>query len=429
MLATDASRELAIYIAAGLIALGATAWIALGAISRLVAPRYRGLIPWARLALGIAILASVVVPLAALFLLSIPLSFIVCFIISPMAILEYERWRREAVFGLILTSFRRGIPLEAAFSTFAGRLGPAFRKRATRFIDRLQRGEPMADALCATPGLVPRECVPLLVMSIESGAVAGGKPAALAAAQSMVNTRRELDAVRQAIAGKVFYLLGVMTFMLLMAVFLSWRIIPTFEKIHDDFGATMPRMSQLVVNLSHQGGWLALAAFLALLGLFIFAILRLAYGIPIDPPGVGRMLRPLDRAAVLEAMSIGVDCRRPLPDTLAIVARTFPKKSLRRPLWRVHDAVARGADWIDSMVEARILRPTDAALLRSAAAAGNLPWAMRALADSSRRLFIYRTNVLLQIAFPIAIFALACVVGFVVIGLFMPLIRLVVALT
>ncbi len=429
MLAIDVSYDFAIYIAAGLVALGAVAWIALGVISRLVRPKHREFIGWARLVLGIAIMISVAAPLLFLVVLSIPLLFVVTVIIVPMVLLQCARSRREDVLDLIVTSFRRGIPLEATFSAFAGQLGGGFQDRARRFARRIRQGEPMADALYATPGLVPSEAVPLLVMSLESGAVAGSRPAALATAQSMVTSRRDLDAVRQTIAGKVFYLLGLMAFMLLITVFLSWRIIPSFENIYDDFDANLPRMSQLVVHLVHQARWFTPLAFLGLFGVFAYAIVRLGYGIPIDLPGVGRMLRPLDRAALLEAMSIGVECGRPLPDTLAVVAKTYPKESLRQPLWQAYDSVARGADWIDSLLEARILRPADAALLRSAAAAGNLPWAMRALADSTRRLFVYRTNVLLQILFPIAIFAIACVIGFVVIGLFMPLIRLVVALT
>ncbi|MDY0167026.1 MAG: type II secretion system F family protein [Thermoguttaceae bacterium] len=427
MLPDSISLNFAIHIAAGLLAVGAVVWIALGVIERRVRVERREMIAVTRVVLGIAIVALMAAPLLFFLVLGIPVLFVVAGIVVPMVVLQRTRARREAMFDLIVTSFRRRIPLETTLPAFGGHLGQGIKRRAHDLSDKLRHGDPLGDALRTTPGLIPREALPLLAVSVESGALAGDQPEA--AAHSIMNARRQMETVRQSTAGKVFYLLGVLAFMVLVGLFFALKIAPRIERVFDEFDLALPRMSQFVLTVMHQGVWASPFALLALFGLFVYAVVRLGYGIPLDLPGVGHLLRPLDKAAVLEAMSIGMECNRPIPETLAILARTYPKASLRHPLWQAHDRVANGADWIDSLLANRIIRRPDAALLRSAAAAGNLPWAMRAVADSSRRLFTYRTNVLLQIAFPIAICVLACVVAVVVVGLFMPLIRLIVGLT
>ncbi len=429
MFPNHTTLEAAIYVAAGILSVGAVIWIALGAVSRHASLKHRAFLVRLRLVLGIVSLLSVIMPFLFFFVLGVPLLFVLFVIIVPMVVIQYFRSRRDAVFGLLIASFRHGIPLETTLSAFAGYLGWGGRWRVQCLSNRLQQGEPIAEALCATPGLIPRDAQPLLAVGVESGALTGSQSTALATIQSIIDAKQQLTTTRQLIAGKAFYLLGLMTFMLLIGAFIAWKIIPAYEWIHEDFGTTMPLMSQAVVNLNDQVKGLLPLAFLAVFGLFAYAVLRLAYGIPLDLPGIGRALRSLDKAAILEALSIGIECNRPLPETLAIVARTYPKMKFRRLLWQVHDRVAQGADWIDSLLASRIIRRADAALLRSAATAGNLPWAMRAVARSSRRVLAYRANIVLQIAFPIAVCVLACVVAFVVIGLFMPLLYWIWALT
>ena len=59
---------------------------------------------------------------------------------------------------------------------------------------------------------------------------------------------------------------------------------------------------------------------------------------------------------------------------------------------------------------------------------GNLPWAMREMADSNRRRFAYRLQAMVQTLFPPAMILLGLIVMFIVVALFLPLVALIRAL-
>jgi len=56
---------------------------------------------------------------------------------------------------------------------------------------------------------------------------------------------------------------------------------------------------------------------------------------------------------------------------------------------------------------------------------GNLPWAMREMADSNRRRFAYRLNAILQVLFPLTLGIIGLVVCLYVTACFLPLITLI----
>jgi type II secretory pathway component PulF len=96
---------------------------------------------------------------------------------------------------------------------------------------------------------------------------------------------------------------------------------------------------------------------------------------------------------------------------------------------RISGELAGGAHWIDALRRAKLISAADAAVLAAAQRAGNLPWALEEMADSVIRRQSYRLQVAMNLIFPPALLAVGATIGLFAIGLFMPLVTLVQALT
>ena len=114
---------------------------------------------------------------------------------------------------------------------------------------------------------------------------------------------------------------------------------------------------------------------------------------------------------------------------LETLAAHYPTAWVRRRLARVRDDVQAGADWIESLRYRGVVRASDAEVIRSAGAVGNLSWALSELADTIERRLAARANVLVQTFFPLAVVMLGVVVFFVAVGYFIPLVQLITELS
>ncbi len=87
--------------------------------------------------------------------------------------------------------------------------------------------------------------------------------------------------------------------------------------------------------------------------------------------------------------------------------------------------MAAGGDWRDSLRDARFVSSAEQSLLKSAEAAGNLPWALRTVAARQEKRVVYRLAAAVQVLYPILIVMLGALVAFFVVSLFIPLVKLV----
>jgi type II secretory pathway component PulF len=116
---------------------------------------------------------------------------------------------------------------------------------------------------------------------------------------------------------------------------------------------------------------------------------------------------------------------QPLPKTVAALAGCYPKWSIRR---RLHDLLVdltRGMDCAASMRARGLISDADVAVLHAAERVGNLPWAMREIADGTRRRLAYRLQAWLQVLFPAAIVVFGVLVMLFYLSYFVPLLSLI----
>jgi type II secretory pathway component PulF len=372
----------------------------------------------------------------ALALFVLPYVLLVVVIFSPvLAVIGVAvfllTWRRRqiaresALLWALAAAAERFIPLVPAIEAFADEHRGMWSRRARYLAHMLRLGVPLPEAVQRSPGVIPREAAPLVRIGYESGNLA---PALRRAAAASSLHSPELHSL----TAKLVYLCALPIFFLLIATFVFIKIVPAYTKIFEDFDTELPSVTLSLISVSeivYDFWYLAMPLYFAFLAMAVYSLLRYTGWVTWNPPGIQRLARRYDTAAILDALALVAESQRPMTDGLATLARTYPSYAIRRRLQLAWEDVTAGADWREALLARQLINRADFAVLGAAGRVGNLGWALGELADSSRRRLTYRLHALVQVLFPLAIGLVGLTVMFFVVGLFLPLVALIQSLT
>jgi type II secretory pathway component PulF len=333
--------------------------------------------------------------------------------------------RQEALLGVLAIAAEHNMPLAPAVAAFAHQYRGLAHRRAMDLAAHLNWGDALPDALAHTRGLVSREAGLLAWVGQASGLL----PKAL---RTAISSRSANLPIWIAIASRLSYILVVLLAMQAILSFILYYIIPKFEVVFKEFGLGLPRITVKVIDASHAIIRYAsplLLLPLAEVGLLIFIPLSfLAWG-DFRVPLFDRALRRRHTALVLRALSLIVEGNKPLALGFSTLADHYPTYWVRSKLIRADWEVRQGVDWIEALWRQGLVRATDAEVLASASAAGNLAWALAELANTSERRFATRFQAFVQTLFPLVVITLGVVALIVAAGFFVPLVQLIQRLT
>jgi type II secretory pathway component PulF len=206
---------------------------------------------------------------------------------------------------------------------------------------------------------------------------------------------------------------------------------PRMMRIAHDMGVPLPSLTQ---GLMESGR--VLSDYAPALVAVVAGVMALLVVLIVSPsarwycPGLGRLQRLSVRSWVLQMLAILLEGGRPAPEALALLAEPGSMGGLvRRRLDRAHAAVCGGEPLAEGLHGAGLLPRTAIPLVKSAEAAHNVPWALAALgeqmADRAAR-GARRASLLL---FTTAVFAVGVLVALLVMGMFLPLVKLLTEMT
>ncbi len=346
---------------------------------------------------------------------------VVAVIVIAEIFVKHHRARQRALLGLLAAAVERSLPLVSVAAAFSREGSGRFARRTRRLADHLLDGTSLPDALDTVGGLVPAGALPV----IRAGHQAGALAAALRQVSAAPNARNRLWT---SLSGKLLYFCGLATVGLVILTFIMVNIIPAFRKILADFETDLPVMTELLIAVSRtvvEYRSVLSPFFMAAGCLLVYSVLRYVGVIHWDLPGFGWVVRRLDTAVIFDVLAMAAEHQSPLRKAIAVLSNSYHKTAIRRRLRGVLLDIESGVDWMDSFLRHGLAKQADVAVLRAAQRVGNLPWALREMADSSRRRLAYRLYAILQLTFPVVVLVCGVLVMFIVVSLFLPLIELI----
>jgi protein transport protein HofC len=349
------------------------------------------------------------------------------FVGTALLVLAAIRWtsrfqahRAQLLWFLALT-IRKQRPLAAELATWAKSHPGANRERLLAVARAMSKGSTLADALDAQPKLLPAAVVLSIRVAEQTGRLADVlRDLALQQTKSLRG-----DAVSSA-AGSCLYLWVMMAMGINIVMFLMYFIVPKFKAIFNGFGTELPSVTVALINMADffVNYWFVFGPLFLWIPLQTFgeAFSRgwsetrlswlLGFGRRAEVP---RLLRRLHDA---------VAAKQPWQTALQPMVLHHHQADIRGRLERVLGRVSAGMGIWTALREVGLLSARDVGLLEVSERAGNLPWALTALAQAKERRMVHRRRVAEAVCVPICVITFGLLVGFVCMGFFMPMVKL-----
>ncbi len=295
----------------------------------------------------------------------------------------------------------------------------AFDRRVEQLAKLLAMGVPLFQALRDVPAVASRETVMAAVIGQKTGQMVVCLRHA---------SRRRFATLWIELVPRLLYPLVVFGFVSFALVFLTIFILPKFQKIFKDFNLVLPRATRALFDyrdLLLPLVWSCLGLVGCILGIILFST-TIRWNFPL----LRWPYRRLMQSRLLHMLGVLLDSGRPLPQALELlmVSGYFPPVVVDK-LRNARLMLERGEPLGPTLASNQLLPPSMAPLIQAAERNKHLPTALKELGEHLGNRAIQLVRHLVMVLSPVGILMVAVLVALVVIGMFLPLIKLLEALT
>lgn len=362
---------------------------------------------------------------------------LILFAVLARAVPGFRRWRTGLGLIYIEQATRMNLPLPAMLRAAAESEGMGLRHQMYQLSRQVELGTPLSDAMkLSLPSMSPSH-----IARLQTAEKVGKLPQAMARIVEQERTRSNEESpnlVYQWVYPLVI-LVGMFTIVSGVMVF----VVPKFEKIFEDFDTELPGVTILLINMSRDfAPFMAIIGILTAMGVLVWCALRIFVTRAIDwYPGrevVDAIVIhiPLLNCAAVDrgfgevcfAAADALDAGMPLADTLDSASYIPANRSMRARVRRWADGV-RDAKSIDVAAHHAGIPLLAVWMLGTGQRVSNVPAVLRFLGRYYTNRFSRTMTVIRTATLPVVVFSVAALVGFVVLSLFLPLVKLIQSVT
>lgn len=235
--------------------------------------------------------------------------------------------------------------------------------------------------------------------------------------------------VRQA----MIYPSAIITFAILVAIFLLWRVIPVFASIFTELGAKLPFLTNMIISLSKFVQRYILFIFLGLIALvFLFRYYRrtptgrwTVDRFILKMPVVGPLMRKVAVSRFTRTLSTLVSGGVPMLESLQITATTAGNVVLEKAVLDARKSVAEGRTLNESLAETGQFPFMLTQMVSVGEATGTLDEMLAKLADFFDEEVDTAVAALLSVLEPVLIIFVGLMVGTLIISMYLPIFSLI----
>ncbi len=333
-----------------------------------------------------------------------------------------------------LTTFTRqlstlqdaGLPILRSLRILEGQAKPgALKNTLIDVIDDVESGSTLSEAMGKQP-----KCFDNLYVNMVKAGEAGGALEVIL--QRLAEFKERAQSLKAKIKGAMIYPAAVVTVATAIVGFIMYYIIPKFKKIFEGFGVELPGMtvalittSDIVVNYFYLGPLIPFSIWLAIkiirknkTGAYICD--RIALKIPL----LGKILEKGMVARMTRTLGTLIASGVPILESLSIVRDTAGNAVFVRAFQNIYNAIREGEPMAVPLREARIVDDMVVNMVEVGEETGALDNMLYKVADVYDEEVTVLVDGLVSMLEPIMVVVLGLIVGFIVIALFMPLVKL-----
>jgi type IV pilus assembly protein PilC len=225
---------------------------------------------------------------------------------------------------------------------------------------------------------------------------------------------------------------AIVAFAILVAIFLLWKVIPVFATIFTELGAQLPMLTTVVIGLSRFVSSYIILIFLGLIGLVVgfryfrktqqgrWIIDRWILRIPL----FGELMRKVAISRITRTLSTLVSGGVPMLESLRITSSTAGNVILESSLMDARRMVSEGKSLTEAFTETKQFPFMLTQMVSVGEATGTLDEMMTKLADFYDEEVDASVSALLSIMEPILLIVVGCMVGSLVISMYLPIFSL-----
>lgn len=319
-----------------------------------------------------------------------------------------------------------GIPIVRALSVLEAQTRPGpFKEVLQELVEDVSAGTPVSEAMAKH-----NRCFDPLYASMVRAGEAGGVLDRIL--QRLATFREKAAEIKSRMVGATIYPVVVVLVALIVVVFVMIIVIPRFVEVFDSFDVELPEITQILLNVatSAREYWyvVVVTPIALVLGHLLLmrrqgyrhAMHRLLLRIPFVGPVVSQSMI----AGFSRTFGTLIEAGVPHLEALGIVRDTTGNEVLLVAVDDIRRTVREGEGVSAPMADSGVFDDIVVSMVDVGEQTGELDGMLLRVADAYERQLDRRIDRLIKVLEPLLIVAIAIFVGFIVVALFLPLLKI-----
>ena len=343
----------------------------------------------------------------------------------------------------VLTTFTRqmstlqdaGLPLLRSLQILEDQQKPGKLKNVLGEVcDSVSSGASLSDAFAQHPKVFSN----LYVKMVAAGEIGGVLDVIM---QRLAEFMEKGQRLKRRIIGAMIYPAVVITIAVAIVTGIMYFVIPKFQEIFNDFEVELPALTKWLIAASkwvagQESGqrvpgavWIA---FSPVLIFFFFKVIRkTTFGrastdvIRTKLPVIGMLIRKTAIARFTRTLGTLVAAGVPILEAILITRDTSGNYVFEKALTKVHDSVREGESFAKPLREAKVCDAIVVNMIDVGEETGDLDAMLMKIADNYDEEVDVAVASLLSLLEPFMVVILGCIVGTIVLALFLPLVAMI----
>jgi len=338
--------------------------------------------------------------------------------VSPKALMQFT--------VQLSTLQNAGLPLVRSLKILEGQLRPGpFKDTLLAVTEDVEGGSALSEALAKRPEVFDR----LYVNMVRAGETGGVLDQILT---RLAEFMEKAENIKSRIKEALTYPTLVMLFAAAILIFIMLVVVPKFSSIFETFDEELPIPTQFLIGFSHAivNQWYIFLAVPILLWLgYRLALRSEAFIFRRDSwilkfPLAGEMTQKAIISRFSRTLGTLLHSGVPILEGLAIVKESIANAVLMKAVGEVHDSIREGESIAPPLGESGLFDDLVVNMIDVGEATGTLDQMLLKIADTYDTEVDIKVSTLFKALEPTMIILLALVVGFIVLALFLPILKM-----